>query len=51
MKKFVYLGFLVAVSAVTCGFTWGFGRSDTCGEARNLVPNLAALSGEAAAKE
>ena len=40
MKKYILLLHLVLTALLTCGFDWGFGSSDKCGDAKKLVTEL-----------
>ena len=45
MKYAVNLVLLAATAGITCGFSWGFGHSDTCGEANKLIPAVTGSGG------
>lgn len=51
VKKYGFLLFLILLMGGICGFNWGFGHADKCGEARKLLPKLTELTGEKAAKQ
>ena len=40
MKKYMILLLLVPAALLTCGFDWGFGAGDKCGDAKKLVNEL-----------
>src|SRR6516162_7506172 len=47
MKKSSIILLLVLTALVTCGFDWGFGSKDKCGDAKRLVTELAMVKTDA----
>lgn len=51
MNNVVCLILLAMTACFTCGFGWGFGHEDKCGDARKLIPSLEGQSGESETKQ